>query len=200
MSTVALCRDIGYHPPSAKAGTPFISTQMTLLIEPANSNQYLTATVIDRGPSDQEWIKVQLPNGDECFAYPDTDETIDSKQIEPGLAVAISTPRPCRKPGSTKWTTNLLHVNLQTNHAKLYKIAQQDFSSEVSAPTCDDEVNSIHSTKVREVKRPSLCATYTILRDQYIDKVATAYGFSGRYARGHALGHVIDTCMASGLL
>jgi hypothetical protein len=61
-------------------------THMTLFVQPQSGNRYLLATILDRGPDAYEWIKVQLPNGEEAFCYPDTDLTVDIKNLQPGHA------------------------------------------------------------------------------------------------------------------
>lgn len=164
---------------------------MTLLIKPAGSLPYLVATIIDRGPGGFDWIKARLPNGEECFVYPDTDRTIPVKNLTPGLSIAIANPRPCKTKGTTKYTTNALHANLQP----------QEIKDLVSADAFLDgpEEGDVNPSFAKESKK-TLTVRYSKMRHAYAEEVARKHGFSGRFALNEALGHIVDTCMYSGLL
>lgn len=158
---------------------------MTLFVQPQAGNRYLMATVLDRGPDNYDWVKVQLANGEEAFCYSDTDFTVDVKSIEPGTEVAISTPRPCHKPGSTKWTCNILHANLQP--AQLNQVTRSIKTEQ-----------EIFATEKRS--KPSASVPYSLARYQFIEKVIKEKGLEGKYAKSEAVGYIIDTCMAAGVL
>ena len=164
---------------------------MTLLVKPTGNLPYLVATVLDRGPSGFDWIKAQLSNGDECFVYPDTDKTIPVKEITPGVGIAIANPRPCKTKGTTKHTTNALHINLQPQEVKdlIASMTQQS----------DADQNDSNPCLIRESKK-SLTVRYSKMRHAYAEEIARKYGFSGRSGLTEALGHIVDTCMYSGLL
>jgi len=162
-------------------------TQMTLFVQPPSGNRYLVATVLDRGPDTYEWIKVQLSNGEEAFCYPDTDNTVDIKALEPGLQIAISTPRPCQKPGTTKWTCNALHINLQP-------IDEED------PFTYKPEVTPRLTAAAKKRTKPSASVPYSLARYQFIEQIIEKKGFEGKYARSEAVGYIIDTCMAQGVI
>lgn len=164
---------------------------MTLLIKPAGSLPYLVATIIDRGPGGFDWIKARLPNGEECFVYPDTDRTIPVKNLTPGLSIAIANPRPCKTKGTTKYTTNALHANLQS----------QEIKDLVSTDAFLDgpEEGDVNPSFAKESKK-TLTVRYSKMRHAYAEEVARKHGFSGRFALNEALGHIVDTCMYSGLL
>jgi hypothetical protein len=163
---------------------------MTLFVQPQDGNRYIMAIVLDRGPDNYEWIKVQLPNGEEAFCYSDTDLTFDIKSIEPGNQVAISTPRPCNKPGTTKWTCNALHINLQ-----LFDAAPQK-----QLKSFDSNLTSSIALEEQKRAKPTASVPYTLARYQFIQKVMQDKGFEGKYARGEAVGYIVDTCMSSGLV
>jgi hypothetical protein len=169
---------------------------MTLFVQPQESNSYLMATVLDRGPDCYDWIKVQLPNGDEAFCYSDTDLTINIKSLQPGTRIAISAPRPCNKPGTTKWTCNSLHINLQSPEIFKYHQNQDTFDEdpdnfELCAPVKE-------SSKKRS--KPSASVPYSLARYQFIEKVIQQKGFEGKYAKSEAVGYIVDSCMTSGVL
>lgn len=161
---------------------------MTLLIHPAETNCYLTATVIDRGPEGYEWIKAQLTNGEECFVYPDTEKTVSVKDLSPGIQLNIQSLRECRTPGATKWTTNALHVNLQTESIK-------EFIRDSVVDSLKRQPTTFSSTKIRKDK-PSVSVPYSQARYEFIQKVIDQKRFDGKYARSQAVAYIVDTCMA----
>lgn len=161
---------------------------MTLFIQPQDGSRYIMATVLDRGPDNYEWIKVQLPNGEEAFCYPDTDLSFDIKSIDPGHGIAISTPRPCKQPGATKWTCNALHLNLQTFDAVPSKQSQ---TFNLSSPI---------TLKNKKRSKPTVSVPFSKARYEFIEKVIQEKGFEGKYAKGEAVGYIVDTCMTSGLV
>jgi len=163
---------------------------MTLFIQPQDGNRYIMAIVLDRGPDNYEWIKVQLPNGEEAFCYPDTDFSFEIKSIQPGNQIAISTPRPCNKPGTTKWTCNALHINLQPFDAFP--------SREPQSANCN--LLSLVTGENKKRRKPSFCVPFNTARYEFIEKVVQKKGFEGKYANSQAVGYIIDTCMASGLV
>jgi hypothetical protein len=164
---------------------------MTLLVKPTSGLPYLVATVLDRGPSGFDWIKAQLPNGDECFVYPDTDKTIPVKEITPGVGIAVANPRPCKTKGTTKHTTNALHINLQPQEVK-------DLIASMTSQPDVDQYNG-YQQLTKESKK-SLTVRYSKMRHAYAEEIARKYGFSGRSGLTEALGHIVDTCMYAGLL
>lgn len=161
---------------------------MTLLIHPAETNRYLTATVIDRGPEDYEWIKAQLPNGEECFVFPDTEKTVPVKDLSPGIQFNIQSLRECRNPGATKWTTNALHVNLQPESVK-------EFTRDLVAGSFKRQPVAFSATKLRK-DRPTVSVPYSQARYEFIQKVIDQKRFDGKYARSQAVAYIVDTCMA----
>ena len=78
------------------------------------------AVVIDMGPVEASWIKVQLTNGEEAFFYPDDDETVSIKKLKPGLQVVHRELRRCKKPGQTRWLTNAHSFEFQPTATKEY--------------------------------------------------------------------------------
>jgi hypothetical protein len=163
---------------------------MTLFIQPQDGNRYITATVLDRGPENYEWIKVQLPNGDEAFCYPDTDLSFDIKVIDPANQIAISMPRPCNKPGTTKWTCNALHINLQPFDSASLRQGQS-FNFDLSTPIVSEK---------KKRSKPTALVPYSPARYEFIEKVIQQKGFQGKYSKSEAVGYIIDTCMISGLV
>ena len=71
------------------------------------------AIIVDSGPKESEWVKVQLTNGEEAFLYPDKDDTVDLKVLEEGHELIHRNLRPCTKPGQTKWVTNAHNIKFQ---------------------------------------------------------------------------------------
>jgi len=161
---------------------------MTLLVPPSETSRYLTATVIDRGPDNYEWIKAQLPNGEECFVFPDSERTVSVKELPPGVQFNISACRECRNPGATKWTTNALHINLQSEFIKKVcrDLVGDGFAQQHVGPL---------ATKSRKEK-PSVSVPYAQARYEFIQKVVDQKGFDGKYARSQAVAYIVDTCMA----
>ena len=186
MSTVALRRQLRYAL-EREHSHHLIPTHMTLFVQPQGGNRYLMATILDRGPDAYEWIKAQLPNGDEAFCYPDTDLTVDIKSLEPGTQIAISTPRACNKPGTTKWTCNALHVNLQP-----------------------DQINNVANFKLTSIavsaigkerkSAPSISIRYSKARYDFIYQVMEREGFEGKYGKSDAAAFIVDKCMQAGIL
>lgn len=163
------------------------STHMTFFVQPQSNGRYLMATVLDRGPDNYDWMKVQLANGEEAFCYPDTDFTVDVKNLEPGTEIAISTPRPCNKPGSTKWTCNALHRNLQP---------AIDFDKEDFSLTPVD----VAPAKKERKSPPSIAIRYSKARYDFIYEVMNRQGFDGKYGKSDAAAFIVDKCMQAGLL
>ena len=162
-------------------------THMTLFVPPQAGNCFLIATILDRGPDAYEWIKVQLPNNEEAFCYPDTDLTVDIKNLQPGTQIAISTPRACNKPGATKWTCNALHVNLQPQDvidASNFQLTQPSVSV---------------ASKERKLT-PSITVRYSKARYDFIYQVMEREDFGGKYGKSDAAAFIIDKCMQAGLL
>lgn len=162
-------------------------THMTLFVQPQAGNRYLLATILDRGPDAYEWIKVQLPNGEEAFCYPDTDLTVNIKNLQPGTQIAISTPRACNKPGTTKWTCNALHVNLQP----------QDVTDAGSFQLTPDSVSA--ASKERK-STPSITVRHSKARYDFIYQVMEREGFGGKYGKSDAAAFIIDKCMQAGIV
>lgn len=183
MSRVAVGRRMRYDP-AREQSHHLVPTHMTLFVQPQSGGRYLMATVLDRGPDNYDWVKVQLANGEEAFCYPDTDFTVDVKSLEPGTEIAISTPRPCQKPGSTKWTCNALHANLQP--------------LAFETPKAEQVVVACAASEKRS--KPSASVPYSLARYQFIEKVIKEKGLEGKYAKSEAVGYIIDTCMAAGVL
>ena len=165
---------------------------MTLLVQPSIPMPYLKVTVIDRGPSEYDWIKVAAPNGEECFAYPDTDNTIPAKMLDIGTTLYVSTPRECKKPGSTKWTTNFCHIMFQPENIQEY------IKSLLNESTIDNSTWTDNSLK--KIKKSNVSVPYSLSRYEFIEKVVQEKHFDGKYARSNATAYIIDTCIASGLL
>jgi hypothetical protein len=162
-------------------------THVTLFVQPQGGNRYLMATILDRGPDAYEWIKVQLPNGDEAFCYPDTDLTVDIKSLQPGTQIAISTPRACNKPGTTRWTCNALHANLQPD-------AVNNTSSFKLTPA------AVSVTGKERKSTPSITVRYSKARYAFIYEVMEREGFEGKYGKSDAVAFIVDKCMQAGIL
>jgi hypothetical protein len=162
-------------------------THMTLFVQPQAGNRYLLATILDRGPDAYEWIKVQLPNGEEAFCYPDTDLTVDIKNLQPGTQIAISTPRACNKPGATRWTCNALHVNLQP----------QDVTD---ASNFQLTAASVSVASKERKSAPSITVRHSKARYDFIYQVMEREGFGGKYGKSDAAAFIIDKCMQAGIV
>jgi hypothetical protein len=160
---------------------------MTFFVQPEGGNRYLLATILDRGPDAYEWIKVQLPNGEEAFCYPDTDLTVDVKTFKPGTQLAISTPRACNKPGATKWTCNALHTNLQPKEISDAAIFQL-------TPVCTSPANKERKSA------PSISIRYSKARYDFIYQVMEREGFEGKYGKSDAAAFIVDKCMQAGIV
>jgi len=165
---------------------------MTLLVQPSIPMASLKVIVIDRGPSKYDWIKVVLPNGEECFAYPDTDKTIPAKMLDIGTAIYAEAPRECKKEGRTKWTTNLCHTMFQPQHI-------QDYVKSLLDDSNVDEF-SYPDKSLKKSKKSNVSVPYSLSRYEFIEKVVQEKHFDGKYARSNATAYIIDTCIASGLL
>ncbi len=83
------------------------------------------AVVIDMGPTDASWIKVQLTNGEEAFFYPDDEETVSIKELKPGLQVVHRELRRCKKPGQTRWLTSAHSIQFQPEVTRKYLIEKE---------------------------------------------------------------------------
>ena len=168
---------------------------MTLLVSRPAQVSYQTATVIDRGPIESPWVKALLANGEECFVYPDTDNTIPAKMLDIGTTLYVSIPRECRQPGPTKWTTNFMNIIFQT------ETLQQYIKSLLVQDKCTVGHTSIKSqTKARKPRKPVVSVPYCLNRHEFIEKIVEEKYFDGKYARSNAVAYIIDTCIASGLL
>ena len=153
---------------------------------------HLKVIVIDRGPRQFPWIKVAAPNGEECFAFPDTDNTIPAKMLDIGTTLYVETPRECRREGRTKWTTNFCHIMFQP----------QNIQDHVKSLLSDSNVDEsfCHSKALKKVKKSNVSVPYSLNRYEFIEKVVQEKHFDGKYARSNATAYIIDTCIASGLL
>ena len=78
------------------------------------------AVVIDMGPVESSWIKVQLTNGEEAFFYPDDEGSVPIKRLKPGLQVVHRELRRTKKPGQTRWLTNAHAIAFQPEKTREY--------------------------------------------------------------------------------
>lgn len=162
---------------------------MTLLVSRPAQVSYQTATVIDRGPIECPWVKALLSNGEECFVYSDTDNTIPAKRLDIGVTLYVSVPRECRKPGSTKWTTNFMDIYFQPEDTRKY----------IDSLLAKDKDTTDFESKTKS-KKPSVSVPYSLSRYEFIKKITEEKQFEGRCANSDAVAYIIDTCIAAGLL
>jgi hypothetical protein len=145
------------------------------------------AVIIDRGPAGYEWVKARLANGDECFLYSDTEQTVKPKSLPIATILNVQQPRQCTNPGPTKWTTNALALEMQSDEFK----DQQSFSA--------DRLMPVHPVK-QEKRKAQLTARYSVSRERKINEIISAHGMSGKYATADAVAHAIDLCIANNLV
>jgi len=165
---------------------------VTLLVSRPAQVLYQTATVIDRGPIESPWVKALLANGEECFVYSDSDNTIPAKMLDVGATLFVSTPRECRQPGPTKWTTNFMDIIFQTEETR-------EYIESLSAKNKDTFRHVSFELKAKS-KKPSVSVPYSLSRYEFIKKITAEKQFEGIRANSDAVAYIIDTCIAAGLL
>lgn len=145
------------------------------------------AVIIDRGPAGYEWVKARLANGEECFLYGDTEQTVKPKSLPVATILNVQQPRQCTNPGPTKWTTNALAFEMQSNEFKEHQSSlPEHLPPEIPVKT--------------EKRKVQLTARYSISRERKINEIIGAHGMSGKYATADAVAHAIDLCIANNLV
>lgn len=182
----------------------------TLTILDPQTYKFETAIIIGKGSPDYPWAKCLLPNGDQAFIYPDDEETVLPKELPAGIEVRITSARPCRKPGNTKWTVNPLHIMLQpeavkqimqnlplkpsTDSEQLPLQPEPQQSPSLELPEIPLELPSISEGKTK------ICMEHTYPRQLFVDRVVDHFGLQGPKRRAEALGIIVDLFMANNKL
>lgn len=144
------------------------------------------AVIIDRGPACYEWVRASLANGEECFLYADSEQTVKPKDLPIATILKVQQPRACTNPGPTKWTTNALAFELQNQN---FNVEQQKLHENVAT----------ESLVKKEKRKAQLTARYSISRERKINEIIDHHGMSGKYATSDAVAHAIDLCIANNL-
>lgn len=145
------------------------------------------AVIIDRGPSSYEWVRARLANGEECFLYADSEQTVKPKELPIATILNVQQPRTCTNPGPTKWTTNALAFEMQSS----------DFKAEQQRPDESVVLEPVIKTEKRKVQ---LTARYSISRERKINEIIDRHGMTGKYATADAVAHAIDLCIENNLV
>jgi hypothetical protein len=163
--------------------------------------KFQKAKMISKGDPNQRWVKAILPNGEECFLFPDDENTVQVKNYPVGTVFAIRTPRPCRNPGATRWTTQVLNETFQLPQLKALEEHQPE--SDQSNPV--DPINEAENTANDLLENTSLgnkpAKVRVAITDKHIrliDLAAKKLGINCGYkTRSKALEVVLDRLLAS---
>ena len=183
------------------------SSNLFDVIGPAADNadfqvKFQKAKMISKGDPNQRWVKAILPNGEECFLFSDDEGTVPVKSYPVGTVFSIRTPRPCRNPGATRWTTQVLNEAFQPPQLK----ALEECLIESDQPKTVDSINEAENTAsdllATDFDEPKPIESETPIRAQvtistkrhvrYIDDVAEHFEIKGRYRRSKVLAMILD--------
>ena len=179
---------------------------MTTLFSPQQEAKNFStknlATIISRGPDDHPFaICILRDRGDEqAIIFSPGDNSYDVKE-NVGKDIIHTGVRPAIK-GARKWICDGMLLRLTPE-----KIAKHIITPDqrVESDTFTKQSNAFDGEKCSdqfiESKQPSKASiTITGFRVDYLDKVATAQGYSGRLARTSALKDVLGFCDAHNIL
>jgi len=176
------------------------------LIGPATDNtdfqiKFQKAKMISKGDPNQRWVKAILPNGEECFLFPDDENTVQVKKYPVGTVFAIRTPRPCRNPGATRWTTQVLNEAFQLPQLKALAEHQPE-SDQLDAVDSTSEAENSARDFLANVssssKTPKVRVAVTDKHLKFIDVAARKLGIDCGYkTRSKALEVILDCLLSS---
>lgn len=176
------------------------------LIGPATDNtdfqpKFQKAKMISKGDPNQRWVKAILANGEECFLFPDDENTVDPRNYNIGTVFAIRTPRPCRNPGATRWTAQVLNEAFQLPQLKALAEHQPE-SDQSDAIDSTSEAENSASDFLANVssssKTPKVRVAIAERHRRFIDYTAEKLGIDCGYkTRSKALEVILDRLFAS---
>ena len=157
------------------------------------------AVILGKGSPNYQWAKCLLPNGEQAFVYPDDEETVNPKTLPVGTTLFITPPRLCRKPGTTKWTVNALHFDLQLSATQsLILKAQAELPAEVEQVQLS--IQPPAEIQDYPTKKISISMQHSYARQMFVDRVVNHFGLTGPKKRAEALGIIVDLYMATNQL
>ena len=185
----------------------------TLTTPDTQTYKFETAIIIGKGSPAYPWAKCLLPNGDQAFIYPDDEETVFPKALPAGTEVFITSARPCRKPGNTKWTVNPLHIMLQPEAVKQImkdlpqppQIVTEELPLQQEEPKAKIDNFSDLSIDLPDLstakgEKAKISMEHTFPRQLFVDRVVDHFGLQGPKRRAEALGIIVDLFMANSKL
>ena len=176
------------------------------LIGPAADNtdfqvKFQKAKMISKGDPSQRWVKAILPNGEECFLFPDDENTVQVKSYPVGTVFSIRTPRPCRNPGATRWTTQVLNEAFQLPQLKTLAecLPESDQSDPVSSINeAENTASDLLANVSSDSKAPKVRVAIAEKHLKFIDMVANELKINSGYkTRSKALEVILDRLLAS---
>ena len=163
--------------------------------------KFQKAKIISKGDPNQRWVKAIFSNGEECFLFPDDENTVQVKNYPVGTVFAIRTPRPCRNPGATKWTTQVLNEAFQLPQLKA--LAKHGHERDQSDPAdsiseAENTASGLLGNTSQSVKAPKMRVAITDKHMKFIDVAAKKLGIDCGYkTRSKTLEVILDRLLAS---
>jgi len=157
------------------------------------------AVILGKGAPNYPWAKCLLSDGEQAFVYPDDEETVNPKTLPVGSTLFITPPRLCRKPGTTKWTVNALHFDLQSEDIQAF-VAKVQPEQPVKTEQCELPVKSPIDIEDCPTKKVSISMQHSYARQMFVDRVVHHFGLTGPKRRAEALGIIVDLYMATNQL
>lgn len=181
-----------------------LMTQFALTPNPDSNTEFnfkfLKAKMISKGDPNQRWVKAILPNGEECFLFPDDENTVPVRRYPIGTVFSIRAPHPCRNPGATKWTAQVLNQEFQPPQLKALEEPQPE-SNQVNAVDSVREAQNTASNLLADIpsdQTQSIRVTITGNRIEYIDRLGVLLGIqSGYRTRSKVLEVILDRLIAT---
>lgn len=157
------------------------------------------AVILGKGAPNYQWAKGLLSDGEQAFIYPDDEETVNPKNLPVGTSLLITPPRLCRKPGTTKWTVNALHFDLQPPAVQSL-VAQSQSNLPAKVEQAELPVQPSMEIEDCPTKKISITMQHSYARQMFVDRVVSHFGLTGPRKRAEALGIIVDLYMATNQL